>query len=209
MKPLVLVFSKAPAMGRSKTRLARDIGAARAWQAKRVLDRITLRTVCDPRWLTVLAVADRADLARHLPTVWPAPTVVPRWWQGRGNLGDRMQRLIRRAGGQGRTVLAVGTDCPGMTRADVAAAGRGAARHGAVAGPADDGGYWLLALSHRLARRIDLSGVRWSGPHALADTLACLPQGIRPVLLQTRTDIDTGRDWIAWCQAQQKGSAGS
>lgn len=200
MKPLVLVFSKAPAMGRSKTRLARDIGPARAWQVKRGLDRLTLRTVRDPRWQTVLAVADLAELRGPVPGVWPVPASLPRWWQGRGNLGDRMQRLIRRAGAQGRTVLAVGTDCPSMVRADIAAACGAAARHGAVAGPAEDGGYWLLGLSHRLARRIDLRGVRWSGPHALADSLACLPRAVQPVRLRTRADIDTGADWAAWRQ---------
>ena len=205
MKPLVLVFSKAPAMGRSKTRLARDIGPVRAWQVKRGLDRHTLRTVRDPRWHTVLAVASLAERRGPVPGVWPAPARVPRWWQGRGNLGDRMQRLIRRAGSQGRTVLAVGTDCPSMERADIAAACRAAARHGAVAGPAEDGGYWLLGLSHRLARRIDLGGVRWSGPHALADSLACLPQTVQPARLRTRADIDTGQDWAAWRQRGRSG----
>lgn len=198
MKPLVLVFSKAPAMGRSKTRLARDIGPVRAWQAKRGLDRLTLRTVRDPRWHTVLAVADPGELLCARPGVWPDRGTLPRWWQGRGDLGDRMQRLIRRAGAQGRPVLAVGTDCPWMARADIAAACRAAARHGAVAGPAEDGGYWLLGLSHRLARRIDLRGVRWSGPHALADTLACLPASVRPLRLRMRRDIDTGADWAVW-----------
>lgn len=203
MRPLVLVFSKAPAMGRSKTRLARDIGPVRAWQAKRSLDRITLRAVRDPRWLTVLAVAELAEQACAVPGVWPDRIALPRWWQGRGNLGDRMQRLIRRAGAQGRTVLAVGTDCPSMQRADLAAACRAAARHGAVAGPAEDGGYWLLGLSHRLARWIDLAGVRWSGPHALADTLACLPGTVRPVRLRTLADVDTGADWRSWRKSRR------
>jgi hypothetical protein len=64
-----------------------------------------------------------------------------------------------------------------------------------VFGPAEDGGYWLVGLGAR--RPPDpFGGVRWSTPHALADTLARLraPVRRRAVLLRRLRDVDTAAD---------------
>ncbi len=55
-------------------------------------------------------------------------------------------------------------------------------------------GWWRSA---RAGPRIPSRGVRWSGPHALADTLRGFAG--RPVaLLRRLRDIDTAADWRAW-----------
>jgi glycosyltransferase A (GT-A) superfamily protein (DUF2064 family) len=61
-----------------------------------------------------------------------------------------------------------------------------------VFGPAEDGGYWLVG-QRRLRALPDLfRGVRWSSPHALADTLANLAPGQTHALVATLTDVDDG-----------------
>lgn len=178
---------KEPRAGRVKTRLGRDIGmTAAAWWFRHQVRRL-LRTIDDPRWTTVLAVApDRAGMASR---VWPAH--LPRWPQGQGDLGDRMARMMAQAGGP---VCVIGADVPGITRAHVAHAFKALGGHDAVFGPAHDGGYWLIGLrrAHPLPRGL-FHGVRWSTEHALADTRATL-SGLRIAQIATLQDVDTAAD---------------
>ncbi len=177
-------MAKEPRPGRVKTRLASEIGtvAAAGWVRHR-LARLS-RQVSDPRWATVLAVApDIAVASRLLPAL-------PRLAQGSGDLGDRMARVflsLPRA-----PILVVGTDIPAMTRAHVASGLSLARQHGAVVGPANDGGFWAVGLDTRRAVPADLfAGVRWSTEHALADALRTLPD---PGYLPTLSDVDSAAD---------------
>ena len=133
----------------------------------------------------VLAVApDRAGLSSR---VWPAH--LPRWPQGRGDLGDRMGRMLRAA--PAGPVCVIGADIPGVTAARVADAFRVLGSHDAVFGPAPDGGYWLVGLKR--ARPVPprlFENVRWSTEHALADTVATLPDH-RIAQVPTLRDVDT------------------
>lgn len=188
MKPTLVIFAKDPLPGRVKTRLAADIGAvAAAGWYRRALSSAVRRVAADPRWRTVLAVApDRAVTSRLLPR---GPL---RWPQGPGDLGDRMGRALA-AFGPGPVAI-VGSDIPGLDRTAVAegfALLRGA---DAVIGPAGDGGYWLIGLRRggHLPRGL-FGNVRWSGPHAMADTLAGL-RGLRVARTRMLGDVDTVRD---------------
>ncbi len=186
----LIVMAKVPEMGRVKTRLARDIGSVAATSLYRHLLSTTIaRLARDPRWQTILAVAPDAGLASRA-----LPPRVARMAQGRGDLGQRMQRLIERAP-DGPTVL-IGSDIPGVTPALIAGAFRALAGADAVVGPAADGGFWLVGL--RRTRRVPrpFAGVRWSQPLTLAETLANLA-GRRIRFAADRSDIDCGRDAAA------------
>jgi glycosyltransferase A (GT-A) superfamily protein (DUF2064 family) len=101
-------------------------------------------------------------------------------------------------------VLIVGADVPGVTAGAVAQAFALAERHGAVLGPSPDGGYWLIGLKRAGPLPPGLfRGVRWSGPHALADTSASLAP-MRPAFAHGLADIDTGADWRR-LQARRRG----
>lgn len=179
---------KEPRPGRVKTRLGRDIGMTRAaWWVRHQAARL-LRRLDDPRWRLVLAVApDHAGLASR---VWPPH--LPRVPQGRGDLGARMARILRRD--HGGPVIIVGADIPGITAAHVERAFRALARADAVVGPAPDGGYWLIGLRRTAAMPAGLlEGVRWSGPHALADTLAGMTH-LRVARADVLQDVDSAAD---------------
>lgn len=178
---------KEPRAGRVKTRLGRDIGmTAAAWWFRHQV-RHLLRTIDDPRWTTVLAVApDRAGMASR---VWPAHLL--RWPQGQGDLGDRMARMMAHAGGP---VCVIGADVPGITRAHIGQAFKALGDHDAVIGPAVDGGYWLIGLRRTRPLPCGLfHGVRWSTEHALADTHASL-RSLRIAQIATLRDVDTAAD---------------
>lgn len=180
-RPTLVVFARAPAIGVGKTRLARDVGAVEAWRLYRAMSTRLLWRLRDPRWRLVL----RLEGPRPDPA-WPRLVVEP---QGGGDLGERLVRAVR-AHGRG-AVAVVGTDAPDVTAARV----RRALRAGAAIGPADDGGFWLLALPPGRARRVRLEGVRWSGPRALEDVVRAAGPLVR---LETLTDIDDGAALARW-----------
>ena len=125
-------------------------------------------------------------------------TAPPRFPQGRGGLGRRMQRIFD-ACGQGPLII-IGTDIPFIRRgmiADAFARLRGA---DAVFGPAEDGGYWLVGLSRRPKRLAPFENVRWSSPHALADSLGNL-RGQRVAFATVLFDIDTEADYRRYKRA--------
>ena len=181
---------KEPLPGRVKTRLGRDLGMTAAAWWFRHQTRALIRRVQEPRWQVVLAVApDQAGLSSR---VWPAH--LPRWPRGRGDLGDRMGRMLRAA--PAGPVCVIGADIPGVTAARVADAFRALGSHDAVFGPAPDGGYWLVGLKR--ARPVPprlFENVRWSTEHALADTVATLPDH-RIAQVATLRDVDTIDDLL-------------
>jgi len=184
----LVVMVKEPHPGRVKTRLGRDIGmVAAAWWFRHQVAGL-LRRVETPRWRLVLAVSP--DAAGMASRVWPAH--LPRIAQGTGNLGDRMARVFR--GLPPGPACIIGADIPGIGPAHVARAFAALGDHDAVIGPAPDGGYWLIGLRRTAAVPARLfDGVRWSGPHARADTLASLGRA-RVALVDTLQDVDEARD---------------
>ncbi len=191
MRPTLIVMVKEPRPGRVKTRLGREIGMVPAAWWFRHQSLALLRRLRDPRWGITLAVSPDAEGLSS--RIWPGD--MSRMPQGRGDIGQRMARAMRRAG-RGPVCL-VGADIPGIGRPQIARAFAALGTHQAVFGPAVDGGFWLVGLKH--ARRAPpgmFRHVRWSSEHALRDSLRTLPgQSIAQVdVLQ---DVDTLADLAA------------
>jgi len=191
----LVVFARAPRLGRGKRRLAREAGDLAALRFHRLnTARVLRRLADDPRWTTWLAVTpDTAATDRR--GLWRASVrIIP---QGRGDLGARMAAVM--AARPPGPVVIVGSDIPGIRARHVAGAFAALGRHDAVLGPADDGGYWLIGMRRRPAFRPPFAGVRWGTAHALADTLGNFRrQGQSVALLEVLTDVDTAADLPAW-----------
>ncbi|MFK5997226.1 MAG: TIGR04282 family arsenosugar biosynthesis glycosyltransferase [Rhodobacterales bacterium] len=185
----LFIMLKEPRAGRVKTRLGRDIGMTRAaWWFRHQAGRMIRTLGRDPRWQTVLAVSP--DVEGLQSRVWPGN--LPRWPQGRGDLGARMAAIFK--GAPHGPVLIIGADIPEITPALIEKAFRVLGTHDAVFGPASDGGYWLVGLKRTRRVSIDLfRGVRWSSEHALADTKATLC-GMRVGYIDTLQDVDRASD---------------
>lgn len=187
----LVVMAKQPAAGLVKTRLGREIGVAEATRCYRAMLQALLRRLAtDRRWETWLAVAP--DRAAALP-VWPAGVTVI--GQGGGDLGRRMQGLFARL--PPGPVLIVGSDVPGISRHDIAHGFRTLGGSDVVLGPARDGGYWLVGQRRRPRIVAMFDGVRWSGPYALADTLANL-DGLRVAQARMLEDVDDAEAYRRW-----------
>ena len=187
MRRHLIVFARAPVLGGGKRRLARDIGDVAALRFERLmLARLLRRLGRDRRWRLRLAVTP--DRARHRKRLWPRGIQII--GQGRGDLGERMQRALA-ACPPGPAML-VGTDIPALGSGHIGDAFRLLGWHDVVFGPAADGGFWLVG-ARRAPRLPPLFGeVRWSGPYALADVLANLPRRVTVGFAATLDDVDDG-----------------
>jgi uncharacterized protein len=189
----LVIFTRYPMLGTGKRRLAAGIGAAQAVRFQRTrLEILLARHGRDPRWRTWLATTPRS--AHH----WPRG--MSRIEQGQGDLGQRMGRVFD-ALPPGPAII-MGTDIPGVTSSHISRAFHALGNHHAVFGPATDGGYWLVGLRRRPRTPIPFDNVRWSTPHALADTVANLAPD-RPAHVATLADVDdlaSLRANSSWCR---------
>lgn len=182
----LVIFARAPRLGRVKRRLARDIGDAAATRFYRLTLARQLRHLRDRRWQLWLFVTPDtacADVAWHGIA---RRRIRP---QGPGDLGARMKRPFRTL--PPGPVLLVGSDIPAMRAHHIARAFSLLGRHDFVFGPAPDGGFWLIGARRvKALPRALFSGARWSTQHALADSLTSLPPDFSVALADTLDDVD-------------------
>lgn len=179
----LIVMVKEPRLGMVKSRLGRQIGATAATRFYRAASATLIaRLGSDPRWRLRLAVAP--DLA---PAYGGWPGRGERVPQGRGDIGERMLRLLRAASAE-RAVL-IGSDIPAVRPAHIAEAFGALSRNDLVFGPAEDGGFWLIGLRRGRAPKSLFDDVRWSGPDALSDSLASAA-GCSIGFAATLSDVD-------------------
>jgi len=190
----LVVFLRAPQLGRVKSRLAAGIGALEALRFYRETSQRLLRAMTrDRRWQVHLALTP--ERAARRGRAWRVRAA--RFGQGAGDLGARMERAVRRM--PPGPVVIIGSDIPALRPTHVAAAFAALGTHHAVFGPAADGGYWLVGFRRRprLPRPL-FPRVRWSSSHALADTLAGLPRDMRVAFLATLEDVDDVAAYRRW-----------
>lgn len=184
MKNTVVVFARAPRLGTVKRRLAKGMGERAALRFHTATLLGLLRSLLrERRFRTVLALTPDGAKDR-------LPIRVVRIDQGGGDIGNRMHTVCRRF--SLGNVAIIGSDIPDANAADLHAAFRALGLHDAVFGPAEDGGYWLVALGPRRPAQ-PFVNARWSTEHALADTLRNF-RGRRVALLRTLRDVDNAGD---------------
>lgn len=191
----MLVVAKAPVAGLVKTRLGADVGMAAAAEiaAASLLD--TLAACRD----AVGAQHCHLSLAGELTDAVRADelTRLLAGWQVHAQHGaDFAERLVNAHldvdldGGAG-AVVQVGMDTPQLTPELLLEAAAATADHDAALGPAEDGGWWVLAL-RRPADARALSGVPMSTPTTHADTRRALEAaGLRVARTGALCDVDT------------------
>lgn len=207
----LVVLTRWPAPGRCKRRLAEAIGAERAaavqhrllghgLAAAREAARDGLRQG-DPLEV-VLAVGGMGPRARRR---WGGSLPVDRLvGQGEGSLGVRLRRQVERARREAvHHLVMIGSDLPELSGADLLAAFAALRQGPLVLGPARDGGYWLIGLSPQTPAPHLFAGARgpipWGSEAVLRHTLAAAAaDGLSPVVLPERRDLDRASDLAAW-----------
>jgi rSAM/selenodomain-associated transferase 1 len=189
----VLVVAKAPEPGRVKTRLGAEIGMDRAADvaAAALLDTLAAATDAVGAAQCHLSLdgdVDRAVRGPELRLALTGWTIHP---QRGADLGARLADAHARVPGP---VVQVGMDTPHLTPALLHGAAACLEDHDAVLGPAEDGGWWVLALREPAAASA-LSDVPMSRPTTYADTRRALRRaGLRVAATATLRDVDTRAD---------------
>jgi rSAM/selenodomain-associated transferase 1 len=188
----VLVMAKAPVPGRVKTRLGWEIGPQRAAElaAAALLDTVEACSAYSPAGCylaldgALRSAIDGLEIGSRL-SGW---TVLA---QGGAGLAERLANALASVPGP---VVQIGMDTPQLVPADLADVVAGLSEHDAVLAPAEDGGWWALAL--RDPRRASaLRTVEMSTPTTHRDTLAALRRaGLSVGEGSTRRDVDTLAD---------------
>lgn len=183
---VVLVVAKAPAVGRSKTRLVPPLTAVEAAELQVCLLLDTVEA-CASEVADVRVLYGSADDRAPLEGLLPGVRLVQQ--EGRG-LADALRLGVARHVGEGPVAL-VSSDIPGVPSGaltDAFSALAGGAD--VVLGPAMDGGYWLIAM--READDRPFVDIPWSTPAAYAVTRArCEGAGLQVVDVAAWRDIDT------------------
>ena len=187
-----------------KTRLAKDLGRDQAAEAyklmvSRVFSRLrgapleAIRIVFDPPdsadktqiWLQ----ADTSPLEKEGIAVEFSP-------QAAGDLGIRLESAFKQAFSDGfQAVTAIGTDCIDLTADHIAQTWQSLDdQDGAVFGPTEDGGYYLIGLSAHYPQVFQ--EIPWSTHKTLARSIeqaeGC---GLKVTQLECLNDVDEIADW--------------
>lgn len=192
----LIVFTRFPVAGRTKTRLIPVLGPEGAANLQR---RLIEQTVAMVRVLAglrnILPVIEYCDgdLAQMRQWLDPHRFFTFRS-QANGDLGLRMHEATTRAfsQGAGRTVL-IGTDIPGLSAGLLVQAFDLLAEHDLVLGPALDGGYYLIGLTRPQPPLF--YGLNWSTGKVLSETLArAAALTLTVAQLEPLNDVDRPED---------------
>ena len=185
----LVLFTKPAIPGRVKTRLIGELSADEAARLHAAfVDDLLDRLRDGPYELRVAwAVEDDEDLPE---------TPVPALRQAGADLGERLFRGLEECARDHTAVAAIGSDHPDLPLARVEEAFRRvAAGAPVVLGPAEDGGYYLMAVRSDALRRELFADIDWSTARVLKQTVdRCRSLGIEPVLLGSWADVDEPAD---------------
>lgn len=188
--PTVLVVAKAPVPGLAKTRIAKRVGdhLAADLAAAAFLD--TLEAVGSVDWPVVVALTGDLNAAARSEEIRAALAPFTVIGQRGNGLDERLAAAHADADG-GFGVVQIGMDTPQLSASDMVIAGETLDSHDAVVGPADDGGWWLLALRSAV-HAILLTTVPMSHPDTGSRTVSALIEaGAGVGMIRPLADMDT------------------
>ena len=143
----------------------------------------SLRTLADATLILAVTENDPAFAATDAEV----------WLQGDGDLGDRMERALRRALEGAEAAVVIGSDSPGLPLRVFEQAHEALRSGAAVLGPSEDGGFYLIGLT-RCPDGL-LAGLPWSRSDTCARTAARLrSHGMRVRMIERWFDVDVPAD---------------
>ena len=189
MKAALIIFLKYPELGRSKTRLAKDIGNENALKVYiQLLDHTQL--ISNKLKFDKYLFYDKVT-ANKMP--W-GDDIYHTAYQIESDLGGRMENAFEQLfSKEYERVVIIGSDCYELTQEIIEQAFELLNVSDAVIGPAKDGGYYLLGLRKMISQLF--SDVAWSTDKVFSETVKTLENlnlsySTTPIL----SDIDTIED---------------
>jgi rSAM/selenodomain-associated transferase 1/rSAM/selenodomain-associated transferase 2 len=198
----LIVFTRYPVPGSTKTRLIPALGVEGAADLQRQMTEHTLDTM---RPLVDEGIGvqvhfdggEAEEMAQWLGTELDLAS------QGEGDLGDRMGRAFTGSFKEGlKKVVIVGTDCPSLGTSDVKEAFKLLEENTLVLGPATDGGYYLIGIRSDAPGwlyKLVFENIPWGTDQVFNSTVNALAEtGLDLGLLDEKADVDEPEDLVHW-----------
>ncbi|HXU46371.1 MAG TPA: TIGR04282 family arsenosugar biosynthesis glycosyltransferase [Thermoanaerobaculia bacterium] len=206
----LLLFTKPARPGRVKTRLIGDLSPEQAADLHAAFVADLLDRLRGGRFALTIAWALDGSEGFEGEDRLPDPFGLPGVRQAGADLGARLFAALSSAAREAETVMALGSDHPTLPVARVEEAfARVEAGADVVIGPAEDGGYYLIALAARAVRQRLFEGVAWSTDSVLRTTVErCAELGLSLELLPEASDVDTPADLARLAEAMAESDLG-
>lgn len=192
-KNVLIIFLKYPEAGKVKTRLAKDIGKDEAARIYSQMALNIIESVFAPKSYNTIIFYDPPEKEQEIKN-WIGEKEVQYAPQIGNTLGDRISNAFKVVFSSGmEKAVIIGTDCLDVTSEIINEAVNLLDETEVVLGPAEDGGYYLLALNKY--RPEIFQDINWSTRHVLEQTVSKIVENrLTYHKLKTLKDIDTVED---------------
>ena len=199
----LIVFTRFPEPGKTKTRLIPALGSQGAAELQRQMTEHIISTVAKKIQLPGLTLevhheGGNAALMRS----WLGTQFIYRA-QGTGDVAQRMARAFEETfQSETQRAVIVGSDIPEISADIIRHAFEELKKHDLVLGPAKDGGYYLIGMNRAVSAEAVpqlFSDIKWGSGEVISQTLkAAKSLGLRFVLLEKLDDVDRFEDLHIW-----------
>jgi uncharacterized protein len=199
-KQHLIIFTRYPEPGKTKTRLIPALGAIGAAHLQKQMAEHTISQVKKMPKTSAITVEVRfAGGNEELMQNWLGLGLVYQN-QGEGDLGQRLMRSLEDAvHNHAEQVVIIGTDCPGLNPEILASAFAKLQVCDLVLGPALDGGYYLIGL-HRVIPEL-FAHISWGTNQVLQQTVKIAETlNLSSAYLPNLADVDRPEDLVIWEQ---------
>jgi rSAM/selenodomain-associated transferase 1 len=166
----LIIFTRYPEVGKTKTRLIPVIGAEKAANLQRRMTELTLKTAEELKLRLALNI--------YIYFAGGNLNLMKKWlgknWlfypQSEGDLGQKMySALIDSFARKNQASIIIGIDCPTLNMEILTRAFQKIKNYDLVIGKADDGGYYLIGLNQP---RLDLfTNINWGTSRVFEQTI--------------------------------------
>jgi len=194
MEPMIVVMSRVPLPGQTKTRLMPDLSGEECVKLQQAFLEDLITLLVDTVKLPACVFYTPRDQEQLLTDIVAAR--LPLLPQEGADLGVRMATAVSWGLQQGSNgVIVVGSDLPTLPTSAFLDAMEQLEQHDVVLGPTFDGGYYLIGLRNNFPEVFE--GISWGTELVLGETLERIGQsGLTVALLPTLNDIDTYADLL-------------
>ena len=199
MSETLIIFSRYPEPGKTKTRMIPNLGAEGAAELQRAMTEYTLNTakqlLCRHSKFTIEVHFAGGNQQQMVEWLGKEIRYIA---QVSGDLGDRMRTAFERAFNlDNQRVVVIGIDCPDLDKIILNKAFNSLQKQDLVLGPAEDGGYYLIGLNHPLPELFQ--NIDWGSDRVLNQTKAIADKlNLSTHYLPILADIDRPEDLIIW-----------
>ena len=202
MSETLIIFSRYPEPGKTKTRMIPALGAVKAAELQRAMTEHTLKNAQQLLSSRNLKIEVHfAGGSSQLMTEWLGKSwdYIP---QVSGDLGQKMYSSLARAFTLGcQQVVIIGIDCPDIDQVILNQAFDSLEKHDLVLGMAEDGGYYLIGLNQDLNQSMSqlFRNINWGTDQVLNQTDK-IAQNLKLNVhyLPALSDVDRPEDLGIW-----------